>query len=113
LHPPDFILQDALGVPECIIDRSARIGVTYIGVRFASDIDLLPVRKAEMDMDLEQASVSMMRSWTFHRDPTGDDSIKPLLERRDMPHHVLAQLVVTLNVLEVDLNLSFHQQCLT
>ena len=112
LDPADLILQDSLRVLECIIDRNARIGVTGVAIRLAPDIDLLPVGQAEVDVDLEEAAGPMARSRTFHRDTACGDSVEPLLERRNVTHDRVAQLVGWLYVLKVDMGRRLHRQIL-
>jgi hypothetical protein len=108
LHAANVLLQNALGVPEGVVDRRTNIGVALVGVRLVADIDLLSIRQREVDMDLEEAVGPVMLPRIFHRHATGRNPAISFLKRRHVPRDLRVQRFLGGHASKIDVQCGFH-----
>jgi hypothetical protein len=108
LHALNLVVQDALGVLECIVYRRMNIGVALVGIRPVSNIDLFSIRQSELNMDLEKTAGPVMLPRIFHHDSTAGDPAESFFKRGHVPRDLRAQNVLRWHSLKLDVDWSFH-----
>ena len=108
LHALNLVVQDALGVLKCIVYRRMNIGVTLVGIRPVSNIDLSSIWQGELDMDLEKTAGPVMLARIFHHDSTAGDPAESFFKLGHVPRDQRAQNVLRWHSLKLDVDRGFH-----
>ena len=112
LQPADLILQLSACPLECIVESKVNVRMPLVQTWGASNIDLLPVRESQADVDLVEASVEVAPAWCLEHDPAGGYAREAILKRCNPRDNGSAQCFAGLHALKVDLNPALHDYAL-
>jgi hypothetical protein len=81
LQPADLILQLSACPLECIVESKVNVRMPRVQTWGASNIDLLPVRERQADVDLVKAAGAVVFARCLHHHPAGGYAPEAIRQR--------------------------------
>src|SRR5215467_5403819 len=108
LQPTDLILELSARPLECIVESKMNVRMPLIQTWRTPDVDLLPVRERQTDVDLVEAASAVVFARCLHHHPAGGYAPEAILEAGNVLGNHCAQGLARLHSLEVDLDGALH-----
>jgi hypothetical protein len=108
LQPTDLILELSARPLECIVESKMNVRMPLIQTWRTPDIDLLPVRERQADVDLVEAASAVVFARCLHHHSAGGYAPEAILEAGNVLGNNCAQALARLHSLEVDLDGALH-----
>ena len=84
LQPANMILQSSARPLERIVDGECQVGMAFVGLRGALNVDFPAVRQRKADIHLVQSAGPVMTAWALEHHAAGRHATKSLFEIGDM-----------------------------